>query len=209
MNGIFLLFVKAISYAKRSEMKKDRPNSGGGTRRVTVYAASSRESPEAYLAAGRAIGRGLAERDHVLVYGGATVGVMGALAEGALGAGGRVEGVILDEFASVAHEELHALETVSDMRSRKAGLADRGDAFIALPGALGTLEELSEILVERQLNFHQKPVLLLNLDGFWDHLLRFLDRMESDGILTAANRNLAIVCTDVAEVLTTLDATLE
>ena len=90
-----------------------------------------------------------------------------------------------------------------------SGLADRGDAFIALPGALGTLEELSEILVERQLNFHQKPVLLLNLDGFWDHLLRFLDRMKSDGILTAANRNLAIVCTDVAEVLTTLDATLE
>jgi len=142
------------------------------------------------------------------VYGGATVGVMGALAEGALEAGGRVEGVILDEFASVAHEELHALETVTDMRSRKAGLADRGDAFIALPGALGTLEELSEILVERQLNFHQKPVLLLNLDGFWDHLLRFLDRMESDGILTAANRHLAMVCTDAEEVLTRLDASL-
>lgn len=176
--------------------------------RVTVYAASSRKSPETFLAAGRAIGQGLALRGHILVYGGATVGVMGALAAGALAAGGRVEGVILDEFASVAHPDLHALETVDTMRARKAGLANLGDAFVALPGALGTLEELSEILVERQLGFHDKPVVLLNLDGFWDHLLYFLDRQVSDGILTPENRAIPHVCSDAREVLAALDACL-
>ena len=187
-------------------MKKAEEKGPGHSRNVTVYAASSRNSPESFLAAGRAVGRGLAERGHVLIYGGASVGVMGALATGALEAGGRVEGVILDEFSSVAHGQLHSLETVTDMRSRKAGLADRGDVYIALPGALGTLEEISEILVERQLNFHDKPIILLNLDGFWDHLLSFFDRMAADGILTPENRQLPTVCADVPEVLARLDA---
>ena len=189
-------------------MKKAEEKGRESARNVTVYAASSRNSPERFLAAGRAVGRGLAERGHVLIYGGASVGVMGALAAGALEAGGRVEGVILDEFSSVAHGQLHSLETVTDMRSRKAGLADRGDAYIALPGALGTLEEVSEILVERQLSFHRKPILLLNLDGFWDHLLAFFDRMAADGILTPENRQLPVVCADVPELLAGLDTHL-
>jgi uncharacterized protein (TIGR00730 family) len=192
--------------AERNE--KGRGEIEGWTLRVTVYAASSRQSPESFLAAGRAIGKGLAERGHTLVYGGATVGVMGALAAGSLDAGGRVEGVILDEFSSVAHPDLDALETVDTMRARKAGLAERGDAFIALPGALGTLEELSEILVERQLGFHAKPVYLLNLDGFWSHLLSFFDRQVDDGILTAENRRIAQVFPNVLELLAALDASV-
>jgi len=195
-----------LFYAKGNEMKKAKLNREGRKLRVTVYAASSRQSPESFLAAGRAVGQGLAERGHILVYGGATVGVMGALAAGALAAGGRVEGVILDEFSSVAHPDLHELETVATMRARKAGLADRGDAFIALPGALGTLEELSEILVERQLGFHAKPIYLLNPDGFWTHLLSFLDRQVEDGILAPENREIAQVFPDVETLFAALDA---
>ena len=209
LHGQLLSFLRFILYAKRREMKKAEEKGHGHSGNVTVYAASSRNSPESFLAAGRAVGRGLAERGHVLIYGGASVGVMGALATGALEAGGRVEGVILDEFSSVAHGQLHSLETVTDMRSRKAGLADRGDVYIALPGALGTLEEISEILVERQLSFHRKPILLLNLDGFWDHLLAFFDRMAADGILTPENRQLPTVCADVPEVLARLDVHFE
>ncbi|MEO2167100.1 MAG: TIGR00730 family Rossman fold protein, partial [bacterium] len=140
-------------------------------RSVTVYAASSRRCPPALLALAEELGRSLAERGMTVVYGGANIGMMGALAQAALRAGGRVEGVILDRFASVAHDGLHLLETVADMRSRKAGLAARGDAFIALPGAFGTLEEVSEILVERQLHFHEKPLILVNYQNFWNPLL--------------------------------------
>lgn len=173
---------------------------------VTVYAASSRQSPQAFCDLAHALGRGLAERGLVTVYGGARVGVMGALAEAALAAGGRVEGVILDEFSGVAHEGLHALETVGDMRSRKAGLADRGDAFVVLPGALGTLEEVAEVLVERQLGFHAKPVILVNYEGFWDPLLALFDRQLRDGILQPAHHAIPVVVADAHKALAALDA---
>src|SRR5512143_3003970 len=109
-------------------------------RSVTVYAGSASNAPEAFLALARALGHALAARGWVVVYGGARIGLMGALADAALAAGGRVEGVILDTFARVAHASLHDLVTVGDMRSRKAGLAHRGDAYVVLPGGFGTLE---------------------------------------------------------------------
>ena len=173
---------------------------------VTVYAASSRQSPPAFLALAGELGRGLAELGLVTVYGGARVGMMGALAEGALAAGGRVEGVILDEFSDVAHDGLHVLETVGDMRSRKAGLADRGDAFVVLPGALGTLEEVTEVMVERQLGFHHKPIVLVNHEGFWDSLLALLDRQLRDGVLAAAHREIPAVVPDARGALDFLAA---
>ena len=189
-------------------MEKAEPKNIGSHVRVTVYAASSRRAPETFLAAGRAIGQGLAERGHILVYGGASVGVMGALADGALASGGRVEGVILDKFSEVAHRGLHALETVSSMRARKAGLAELGDAFIALPGAFGTLEEVSEMLVERQLGVHQKPILLLNIGGFWDTFLAFLDRQVAEQILSPENRAIPVACSDVQGIFSVLDSIL-
>ena len=173
---------------------------------VTVYAASAPEAPAALRALARELGGGIAERRWLLVYGGARIGLMGELADAALARGGRVEGVILDTFARVAHTGLHALETVTDMRSRKAGLAHRGDAFVALPGGFGTLEELSEILVERQLGFHAKPLVLVNVDGFWDGLLALIERQIADGLVRPAYRALLTVVPDAGAALAALDA---
>jgi uncharacterized protein (TIGR00730 family) len=173
---------------------------------VTVYAASAPEAAAELRAVARALGAGIAERRWLLVYGGARIGLMGELADAALARGGRVEGVILDTFARVAHTGLHALETVGDMRSRKAGLAHRGDAFVALPGGFGTLEELSEILVERQLGFHAKPLVLVNAAGFWDPLLALIDRQIAAGLVKPAYRDLLTVVPDARGALAALDA---
>lgn len=175
-------------------------------RSVTVYAASSTKAPDSLLEVARGLGWGLAERDWTVVYGGARIGLMGALADAALAAGGRVEGVILDTFARVAHAGLHELETVSDMRSRKAGLAHRGDAYVVLPGALGTLEELSEILVERQLSMHERPLILVNHDGFWNPLLQLLDRMVELDLMKQEYRDMIDVVDGVRGALDILDA---
>jgi uncharacterized protein (TIGR00730 family) len=167
-------------------------------RSVTVYAGSAPRAPERFLALARDLGRALAERGWVVVYGGARIGLMGALADAALAAGGRVEGVILDTFARVAHASLHDLVTVGDMRSRKAGLAHRGDAYVVLPGGFGTLEELSEILVERQLALHRKPLVLVNHDRFWDPLLALIDGQIAAGLVKEKYRALVTVVGDAA-----------
>jgi uncharacterized protein (TIGR00730 family) len=176
---------------------------------VTVYAASAPEAPRALRDLARAMGRGIAERGWLLVYGGARIGLMGELADAALAAGGRVEGVILDTFARVAHAGLHVLDTVGDMRSRKAALAHRGDAFVALPGGFGTLEELSEILVERQLGFHAKPLVLVNFAGFWDPLLALIYRQIADQLVHPAYRELLTVVSDADGALAALGAAAE
>ncbi|MCC6766627.1 MAG: TIGR00730 family Rossman fold protein [Deltaproteobacteria bacterium] len=175
-------------------------------RSVTVYAASAPEAPARLRAVARALGAGIAARGWLLVYGGARIGLMGEVADAALAGGGRVEGVILDTFARVAHDRLHALDTVGDMRSRKAALAHRGDAFVTLPGGFGTLEELSEILVERQLGFHAKPLVLVNVDGFWDPLLALVDRQIAAGLVRPAYRELLTVVADARAALAALDA---
>ena len=175
-------------------------------RSVTVYAASSPEAPAPLRALARELGAGIARRGWLLVYGGARIGLMGELADAALAAGGRVEGVILDTFARVAHQRLHVLDTVGDMRSRKAALAHRGDAFVTLPGGFGTLEELSEILVERQLGFHAKPLVVVNHQGFWDPLLALVERQIADGLVDPAYRSLLTVVPDADAALTALSA---
>jgi len=175
-------------------------------RSVTVYAGSARSAPGELLELARELGRGIAERGWCVVYGGAQIGLMGALADAALAAGGRVEGVILDTFARVAHQGLHALDTVDDMRSRKAGLARRGDAFVALPGGFGTLEELSEILVERQLGLHAKPLVLLNYRGFWDPLLALIERQIEWGLVRREYRSLFTVVPDAGRALEVIAA---
>lgn len=173
-------------------------------RSVTVYAASAPEAPSRLRAVARALGEGIAAHGWLLVYGGANVGLMGEVADAALDAGGRVEGIILDTFARVAHQRLHVLDTVGDMRSRKAALAHRGDAFVTLPGGFGTLEELSEILVERQLRFHAKPLILVNVDGFWDPLLALVERQIEARLVKPAYRDLLTVVPDAEGALAAL-----
>ena len=126
--------------------------------RIAVFCGSSRRSDSRFDPLARALGTEIARRGHTLVYGGGRTGLMGAVADAALAAGGRVEGVILDRFIvdDVHHRELDVLVTVDDMRARKAGLDERADAFVALPGGYGTLEELAEILSLRKLGLHRR-----------------------------------------------------
>lgn len=131
------------------------------------------------------MGRLLAEHGITLIYGGGHVGMMGILADAALSVGGEVIGVIpvgLQE-REVAHDRLTRLHVVDDMHQRKAMMAQQAEAFVAMPGGLGTLEELFEMLTWRQIGIHEKPVGLLNIDGYFDHLLAFLDQAAAEGYL--------------------------
>jgi uncharacterized protein (TIGR00730 family) len=159
-------------------------------RTVAVFCASADGTNPAYRIAAESLGRGLAERKLALVYGGASVGLMRAVAEATLAAGGHVIGVIPEVLVNleVAHEALSELHITSTMHTRKALMADRADAFIALPGGFGTFEELFEVLAWYTLKIHQKPIILLNTDGFYDTLLRFLDECVTNGVLKPRNR---------------------
>jgi uncharacterized protein (TIGR00730 family) len=158
--------------------------------RIAVFCGSSRRATAECLDAARVVGAEIARRGHVLIYGGGRTGLMGALADAALEARGLVHGVILAEFIAqdVHHRGLAALHTVEDMRARKAGLDERADAFVALPGGLGTLEELTEILSFRKLGLHHRPLVLLNLRGFFDGLVAQIERGIAEGLDDAAVR---------------------
>src|SRR5690606_16310762 len=145
-----------------------------------------------------AVGRLLAEQGIAVVYGGSRVGLMGALAEAALEAGGSVFGVIPGALMNreVAHMELTDLRVVGSMHERKSQMAALADAFLALPGGLGTLEGFFEILTWAQLGFHGKPCGLLNVNGFYDPLVSFLDHMVRQGFLSRAHRSMVVVEAD-------------
>jgi uncharacterized protein (TIGR00730 family) len=161
-------------------------------RAVCVFCGSSAPADPRYRDAARALGALLARRGVDLVYGGGSVGLMGELADAALGHGGRVIGVIpAGLFArEVGHTALTELREVASMHERKQLMYDLSDAFIALPGGLGTLEELAEAATWSQLGLHSKPVVLLDVDGFWGPLISQLDRMAGAGLLKPASRDL-------------------
>ncbi len=141
------------------------------------------------------------------MYGGAHVGTMGALADAALAAGGEVIGVIPGHLvaAEVAHQGLTDLRVVASMHERKALMADLADGFIALPGGLGTLEEFAEVTTWTQLGLHAKPTGLLNLLGFYDHLLSFFDHVTAERFMRPEHRDLVIARSDPAELLAAMD----
>jgi hypothetical protein len=151
--------------------------------RIAVFCGSSSHASERFHADARLVGDAIARRGHVLVYGGGRTGLMGTVADAALAAGGVVHGVILREFIEqdVHHTGIDELHPVEDMRSRKAGLDDRADAFVALPGGLGTLEELSEILSFRKLGHHRRTMVLLSTERFYDPLVAHLERAIAEG----------------------------
>jgi uncharacterized protein (TIGR00730 family) len=170
--------------------------------RIAVF-TGSHDGPESHRAAATAFGTGLAEAGVGIVYGGGRVGLMGVVADAALAAGGEVIGVMPQHLVDdeVAHPGLPRLEVVSSMHERKAVMADLADAFVALPGAAGTLEELFEAWTWGMLGLHSKPTALLDVDGFWQPLLVQLRRMVDDGYLDAVRLDSLGVVGDVAELL--------
>lgn len=141
------------------------------------------------------LGRTLAERDLGLVYGGASVGLMGAVADAVINAGGRAVGVIPQSLIDmeIAHTGLADLHVVDSMHERKALMAQLSDGFIALPGGIGTLEELFEIMTFAQLRFHQKPCGLLNIEGYYDQLIGFLNNAQTQGFVSSAQTRYLLV----------------
>ena len=163
--------------------------------RLCVFCGSSPGRHPAYLAAAAELGTVLAKRRIGLVYGGASIGLMGAVADAARAAGGEVIGVIpraLVEF-EVAHTGLADLRIVASMHERKALMAELSEGFVALPGGIGTLEELFEVWTWGQLGSHRKPCALLNVAGFYDRLLGFLDFVADEAFLRPVHREMLLV----------------
>jgi uncharacterized protein (TIGR00730 family) len=153
-------------------------------RSLCVFCGSSAGRSPLYAEAAAGLGREIALRGLTLVYGGGNVGTMGALAASAMTAGGSVTGIIPKKLnAAVEHLRLTELIVVEDMHERKALMQERADAFVALPGGIGTMEELFEVWTWRYIGYHRKPVGLLNIGGFYDGLLDFLRHMTTEGFL--------------------------
>ena len=161
------------------------PGSCSPLRRVTVFCASSQDVPQAYHLLAEDLGRRIAGAGWELVFGGGGTGLMGTLGRAALDAGGRVRGVILEQFVAmgIGLEGCTELEVLLDLRPRKARMEELADAFLALPGGLGTLEELSEVLVRKQIGCHAKPVVIVSPGGFFDPLLQFFRRAHQEGFI--------------------------
>lgn len=169
--------------------------------RVTVYASSSERIDPKWAPIAERLGACIAERGWDLVWGGSRFGLMGAVSRGARARGGRTFGVILQHFIdkNVHCEQADRMEAVDDMRRRKRGLDESGDAFVALPGGLGTLEELLEVMSFKQLGFHDKPIVVLDCHGFWQPLLAMLDRCLDQGFIQERFRGLWQVATTPEE----------
>lgn len=169
---------------------------------LCVFCGSSSGSDPVYVEVANRLGRVLAEERISLIYGGACVGLMGAVADATLAAGGRAIGVLPDFLRrkELAHPRLTELHIVSSMHERKARMAELADAFIALPGGMGTLEEFCEIITWAQLGLHEKPCGLLNTQGYYDPLMQFVGRMADEGFLKEKHKGL-VLAADTPEAL--------
>jgi uncharacterized protein (TIGR00730 family) len=172
-------------------------------RRVCVYCGSNPGNDERYAAATVALAEAIVAAGCGLVYGGASVGLMGLVADTALAAGGEVVGVIPQDLSDreIAHTELTRLHVVDTMTERKTLMADLSDAFVALPGGYGTLDELFEVLTWSQLGIHAKPAGLLDVAGYWTGLTGFLDHAVVEGFLRPAHRSMLLVDDDPSRLL--------
>jgi uncharacterized protein (TIGR00730 family) len=175
---------------------------------ICVYCGSRPGRTSEHADSARRLGIRLGEERHTLIYGGGHVGLMGIVADATLIAGGSVVGVIPESLMrrEVGHRHLTELHVVPDMHVRKRMMAERADAFLALPGGIGTMEELFEVWTWRQLGYHDRPIGLLNVGGYYDSLLSFLDRTVDDGFLDIAQRQLPMVDTDPDRLLDRLIA---
>jgi hypothetical protein len=187
----------------------NNPSSSPAALTLCVYCGSRYGIRATYAEAARRLGRSVGERGWQLVYGGGKVGLMGEVADAALAAGARVIGVIPESLKQreVGHLGLHELHVVPTMHLRKQMMAERAHAFVALPGGIGTLEELYEVWTWRQLGYHDQPIGLLNVDGYYDELLRFMDRSVTEGFLAPTQRSTLQVDHDPLALLDRLAAT--
>jgi uncharacterized protein (TIGR00730 family) len=170
---------------------------------ICVYCGSSPGRIEAYCSAANALAQALVGRGIGLVYGGASIGVMGAVADRVLQLGGNAVGIIPEALMrkEVAHHHLTELHVTHSMHERKTKMAEMADGFIALPGGIGTFEELFEIWTWAQLGFHHKPCGLLNVEGYFDPLIDFLDRAVAEQFIQATHRGMLLVDTDPESLL--------
>ncbi len=176
--------------------------------RLCVFCGTNTGARPEYGAAARALGKLLAERDIELVYGGASVGIMGELADAVHDHGGHVTGIIPQQLMKkeAAHTGIPDLIVVASMHQRKSQMADLADGFIALPGGIGTLEGFFEIITWGQLGIHAKPCGLLNVAGYFDSLVAFLDDAVREGFLTAEHREMILIDAEPAALLDRLQA---
>lgn len=172
-------------------------------RRVGIFCGAHTGNGSHYIEVAADVSRRIVEHGYGIVYGGGRVGLMGVVADSALAAGGEVIGVIPEALASkeVAHAGLTQLHVVGSMHERKALMADLSDAFVALPGGFGTMDEFCEILTWAQLRIHEKPVGLLNSNGYYDELLALFDKMVREGFVNVTNRGLVHAAPTIDELL--------
>lgn len=177
--------------------------SDGRKRRVAVYCGSAAGTDPEFLAEAISLGREIAAASFGLVYGGANIGLMGAVASAALDNGAEVIGVLPEVLAGkeIAHTGLTSLEMVPTMHERKARMAELADAFLILPGGYGTFDELMEAVTWAQLGLHAKPCILINTAGYWNGLLSFLDSTVAAGFLKQENRQLLRVVASAADAI--------
>lgn len=178
--------------------------------RLAVYCGSSMGADPAFAGLARALGVEMARRGIGLVYGGGRLGLMGVVADAVLDGGGEVHGVIPQALVDleVAHTGLTELYLVGSMHERKAKMTDLCDAFVAIPGGVGTLDELFEAWSWNALGYHAKPFALLNCGGFWDGMIAFLDHVETSGFMSPARRGQLLVAESIGEVIDKLDGAI-
>jgi len=172
-------------------------------KRITVFCGSSFGTDDVYKSQAKLLGKTLAEHQIELVYGGANVGLMGAVADGVLENGGKAIGVLPNFLKSkeIAHERLTKLILVETMHERKTKMNELCDGVIALPGGFGTLEEFFEMLTWAQLGLHKKPIAILNTAGFYDSLITFIQTMVDKGFLKEVNRDMILVSDDIDKLI--------
>ncbi|PCI48262.1 MAG: TIGR00730 family Rossman fold protein [Alphaproteobacteria bacterium] len=164
-------------------------------KKICVYCGSSPGKSPEYIEAARVLGRELVKRDITLVYGGASVGIMGEIADTVLSAGGEVVGIMPQALVDkeISHSGLTDLRVVGSMHERKAMMEDISDGFIALPGGMGTIEELFEVLTWSQLGYHRKPCALLNIKGYYDSITQFLNHAVEEQFVKPIHREMILI----------------
>ena len=179
-------------------------------RRLAVYCGSSMGTDAAFAATARALGEEMARRGIGLVYGGGRLGLMGIVADAVLANGGEAYGVIPQALVDieVAHTGLTELHIVTSMHERKAMMTELTDAFVAIPGGIGTLDELFEAWSWNALGYHAKPFALLNVSGFWDGMIAFLDTVMTSGFMSPARRGQLLVAETIPDAIDGLDAAI-